>query len=197
MKKLLTFALLTVGAAALLSADTITVLCPTTGGSGVSGTSTATCNAAPSPSGFSSLDSIVFTFKFDADFGLGAGSVLESFDVLPPGTGDAFGAEFDHPAGQVVTDLARGIVGTFTIVGPTISEVNAALGGLQIADTWNSGTGSFFNAAFDYQIDVHYTPGGTGPPVPEPRTLSLMGGAMLGMGFLAGRKRTLSKVRSA
>jgi hypothetical protein len=118
---------------------------------------------------------------------------MESFDVLPVINGDAFGGLLDHPTGQIVTDTARGIVGTFTILNPTISEVNAALGGLQIADTWSSGSGSFFNAAFDYQIDVNYTPG---PTVPEPRTLGLLSGAMLGMAFLARRKLNLRSTRS-
>lgn len=196
MKMFLALSFLAVWAAALASADTITILCPITGGNGSSGTSTAACNTASSPSGFLSLDSIVLTFKFDADFGLGSGSVMESFDVLPAINADAFGGAFDHPTGQLVTDTARGIVGTFTILNPTIHEVNAALGGLLIADSWSSGTGSFFNAAFDYQIDVNYTPDSSGPTVPEPKAVGLMCGAMIGMSFVARRNRTLRSTRS-
>ncbi len=188
MKKFLTLSFLAVGAATLASATTITVLCPTSGGSGVSGTSTSTCNTATDPSGFSSLDSIVLTFKFDANFGLSAGSVMEKFDVNPPGSSDAFGGAFDHPTNQVVTDTARGIVGTFTILNPTFTEVQAALAGVTIGDTWSAGTGSFNNSAFDYQIDVNYSTASTGTP--EPATLGLMGGALIGLGFLARRKRT-------
>jgi hypothetical protein len=107
MKNFLALSFLAVGASALASATTITVLCPISGGSGASGTSTSTCNTATDPTGFSSLDSIVFTFKFDANFGIGPGSVMEMFDVNPPGSGDAFGGAFDHPTNQVVTDTDR------------------------------------------------------------------------------------------
>ena len=186
MKKILSLSFFAIGVVGFANASTITVLCPASGGSGVSGTSTSTCNTATGPVSPLSLDSIVLTFKFDADFGLGTGSVLESFDVNPPGTGDAFGGAFDHPTNQIVTDTARGIVGTFTILNPNLSEVNAALAGLTIGDTWSSGTGSFNNSAFDYQVDVNYTPGRP-PSVPEPATFGLIGSALAGLAFLARR----------
>ena len=187
MKKLLALCFLAVTAAGS-SASTVTLLCPTSGGGGVSGTSTSVCNIG-SLVDFSSLDSIVFTFKLDADFGLGSGSVGEAFDVSPVGNGDAFGGTFDHPTNQLVTDAARGIVGTFTILNPTLAEVDAALSGLVIRDTWSSGSGSFFNAAFDYQIDVNYTPDpSTGTtPAPEPGTFALLGTGLVGLGLLARR----------
>lgn len=201
MKKFVVLCFLTLAAAASSSADTITVACPTSGGSGPSGTSTSTCNAAPLV-GFSSLDSVVLTFKFDADFGLGPGSVLESFDVDPSGSGDAFGGAFDHPTPQMVTDLVRGIVGTFTILNPTLTEVDAALSGLSIQGIWSGGTGSFNNAAFDYQIDVNYTPGtgngdgGGSTTAPEPPTLELICGALVGLCLLARSKPQLRISRS-
>jgi PEP-CTERM motif len=188
MKKVLAFSFLVLAAAASSPADTVTVLCPTSGGNGLSGISTTTCNSA-APITFSALDSIVLTFKFDADFGLGSGSVLEAFDVLPVGPGDAFGGLFDHPTNQIVTDTVRGIVGTFTILNPTIAQVDAALSGLVIQDKWSSGSGSFNDAAFDYQVDVNYMPGtntgdgdGTGTtPAPEPGTFVLFGAGLLGL----------------
>jgi hypothetical protein len=134
------------------------------------------------------LDSIILTFKFDANFGLGPGSVLEHYNVLPLGA-DAFGGAFNHPMDQIVTDTARGIVGMFTIMNPTITEVDAALAGLTLQDTWSAGSGSFNNAAFDYMISVNYSTGvSTGAP--EPTTLGLMGGALVALGLLARRKRS-------
>ena len=44
-----------------------------------------------------------------------------------------------HPTNQIVTDTARGIVGTFTILNPTVTEVNAALAGILVGDTWTGG----------------------------------------------------------
>lgn len=172
----------------MASATTISIACPTSGGSGASGTSTTTCNSAADPVGFSSLDSIVLTFKFDANFGIGSGSVNESFDVNPSGSGDAFGGAFDHTALQAVTDTARGIQGTLTILNPTIAEVDAALAGVSIGDSWSSGTGSFNNSAFDYGIAVNYSTATA--ETPEPATFGLMGGALIGLGFLARRKRS-------
>jgi PEP-CTERM motif len=190
MKKLLALCFLAAAVAASSSADTITVMCPISGGSGTASTATATCNSASPPIGFTSLDSVVLTFKFDANFGLGSGSVLEAFDVVPTGGGDAFGGILDHPTNQLVTDVARGIVGTFTILNPTLAEVNAALGGLAIQDSWSGGSGSFNNTAFDYEIDVNYTPGDTSP-TPEPGTFGLVGVGMLGLGLLARRRPQL------
>jgi len=187
LKTLLAASLLAVGIATLASATTITVLCPTSGGSGASGTSTSTCNTASGPTNVLTLDSIVLTFKFDADFGIGPGSVMESFDVNPPGSGDAFGGLFDHPANQAVTDTARGIVGTLTINNPTVAEVNAALAGVTIGDAWSGGTGSFNNSSFDYQLDVNFTTRSV--VTPEPGITGLIGSALIGLGLLSRRRR--------
>lgn len=68
--------------AALASATTITVIRPTAGGSGASGTVTSTCNTVAGPSGSGlTLDSLVLIFKFDANSELSLGSVSESFDA--------------------------------------------------------------------------------------------------------------------
>lgn len=183
--KFLTLSFLALGAATLASANTITVSCPTSGGSGASGTSTSTCNTASDPSNVVSLDSIILTFKFDAAFGVGSGSVLENFDVNPTGALDAFGGALDHPGNQLVTDSARPIIGTITILFPTVAEVSAALAGVTIQDTWSSGGGSFNNSAFSYQIAVNYT-----ASTPEPATASLIGGALIGLGILSRIKRS-------
>lgn len=184
MKRLFSLSLLIAGAAALASADTITVTCATAGGSGITGTATSSCGTAGGPVAATSLDSIVLTYKFDANFGLSAGSVNENFLVMPVGS-DPFSGDFNHPVDQAVTDQARGIVGTFTIIAPTLAEVTAALGGVQIQDNWDSGAGSFNNTAFSYQIDVNYS-----TAAPEPATLGLMGSALVGLGFLARRRRS-------
>lgn len=83
-------------------------------------------------------------------------------------------------------------MGTFTILNPTLAEVNAALGGVSIQDNWDSGAGSFNNTAFSYMIDVNFTGGSVGNSAPEPATLGLMGSALLGLGVLArSRSRRL------
>ena len=186
MKKILYLAFLTIGVASFARATTITVACPTAGGTGAAGTSTTTCLSAAGPAVGSILSSISLSFKFDADFGFGAGSVNETFDTLPAGNGDIFGGLFDHPTNQLVTDVGRPVTGSFVILNPTAAQVAASLGGLQIQSGWNGGTGSFNNAALDFQVDVVYTPA-TG--VPEPTTLGLVGSALIGLGFLARRKK--------
>jgi hypothetical protein len=184
MKRFFSLSLLLTAAAGFASADTITVTCATAGGSGISGSATSNCGTAGGPVAATSLDSIVLTFKFDANFGLAPGSVLEDFFVMPVGS-DAFGGAFNHPTDQLVTDSARGIIDTLTINAPTQAEVDAALGGIQIQDNWNSGSGSFNNTAFSYKIDVNYS-----TAAPEPATLGLMGSALVGLGFLARRRRS-------
>ena len=172
------------GVAGFASATTITVACPTGGGSGVSGSSTSTCASAAGPVGAISLDSVTLTFKFDALFTPGGvGSVLENFDLLPLGNGDVFGGLFDHTSNQSVTDAVHNITGSFVILNPTASQVAAALGGAQFQGNWSSGSGSFASSLFDFQVRVDYTPG-----VPEPATSGLVGSALAGLGFLARRK---------
>ena len=91
------------GVARFASATTITVACPTGGGSGVSGSSTSTCASAAGPVGAISLDSVTLTFKFDALFTPGGvGSVLENFDLLPLGNGDVLVVCSITPATRVL-----------------------------------------------------------------------------------------------
>jgi PEP-CTERM motif-containing protein len=169
------------GVAGLASATTINVTCPTVGGSGASGTSTTTCNSAAVPVGYTSLTSIALNFTFDAAFAVGAsGSVLENFDTLSVGPGDAFGGLWDHPTNQIVTNLAHNISGSFVILNPTLAQVTAALTGMQIASSWSSGEGSFASSSFQYNVDVTYQPG-----APEPTTLGMLGLALAALGFAA------------
>lgn len=182
MKRFFTLSLFLTAAAALASADTITVNCGPDGSLGNSGQVTTTCATAGGPVGANSLDSISLTYRFDANFGIGTGSVNENYELVDPGA--LFGGALDHPSDQPVTDSARGIQGTFTILSPTLDEVNAVLGGLQITDNWDSGQGSFNSPAFSYQINVGYS-----TAAPEPATLGLMGSALVGLGFLVRRRR--------
>jgi hypothetical protein len=181
MKKILFLSFLVIGVSGLASATTINVTCPTAGGSGAFGSVTTTCNSAAVPVGYTSLDSIAIHFTFSAAFSPGsAGSVLETFDTLPLGGVDAFGGLWDHPTTQVVTNLANDISGTFVILNPTLSQVTAVLSGMQIADTWTAGEGSFAASSFQYNLGVTFQPG-----VPEPATLGLVGLGLAAIGFAA------------
>lgn len=175
--------------ATFAQATTITVLCDGLKELGASGTATNTCSSTttrPSGSGLTLID-VVLNFKFDADFAIGsAGSVLENFDVAPAGSGDAFGGMLDHSTNQSVMSEFGGSTGAYTIFNPTMSEVNAALDGLQIIDNWSGGSGSFKDAVFTYEIDVDYS--STGPAVPEPGMVGLVAAALLGMGVFARRR---------
>jgi hypothetical protein len=163
------------------SSQNIVVACPAAGGAGASGVATTTCNSAGGPVGATSLDSLVLTYRFDAGFGIGAGSVNENFALLDPGS--VFGGELDHPTDQAF-NINPGIVGTFTILNPTLAQVNAALGGLEITNTWDSGSGSFNNGVFDYTVQVDYT---AATSAPEPATAALV---LVGLGFLILWKRS-------
>jgi hypothetical protein len=114
---------------------------------------------------------------------------MENFDVQPGGSGDAFGGLLDHPSNEVLTNQLNSnfVTGTITILNPTIAEVNAALAGLDIRSNWSSGTGSFTGAAFNYNIQVSYTPSAIATP--EPATLELMTGGLIVLGLLARRKQ--------
>jgi hypothetical protein len=185
LKRLFSLSLLLTAAAALASADTITASCGPDGVTGNTGTITTTCNSAGTPVGATSVDDLILTFRFDANFGIGAGSVQENYVLIDGGA--LFGGLLDHPLDQIVTDSVRGIQGTFEIFNPTVAQVNAILGGLQITDNWDSGTGSFNSPAFSYQIKVDYSTASASAP--EPATLGLMGTALVGLGFLARRRR--------
>jgi PEP-CTERM motif len=70
--------------------------------------------------------------------------------------------------------------GTF----PTRNDLEA-FSALHVSSDVTGGSRHLFNnAAFDYQIAVNYTAGST---VPEPGTLGFLGGALIGMMFLARR----------
>jgi hypothetical protein len=181
MKRILFLSCLIIGVSGLASAATINVTCPTTGGSGASGSATTTCNSAAVPVGYTSLDSIALHFTFGADFSPGsAGSVLENSDTLPLGLGDVFGGLWDHPTNQVVTNLANNVSTTFVILNPTLAQVTTALTGMQITGNWSSGEGAFLSSSFQYNIDVIYQ-----PAVPEPATFGLVSFALAALGFVA------------
>ena len=144
--------------------------------------------------------------------GLDAGTGFNLTNVQLLGTGDYDGGPFNTTSGTSVTEVFGVTSGPFN---PASSVVLTIFGGnssngtnitvpFQIGSTLNPGLeilpGFTVNlssivtagtvAESSAQVVLSYsTASTTTPGVPEPATLGLMGGALLGLGFLARRKK--------
>jgi hypothetical protein len=117
---------------------------------------------------------------------------------------DSYGAfdgvvDFDGTSGRTYTTLANSSMQMQT-APPFGVDLSAFLGMgnimLAISSLGNSGVsgGSFVASTFQtlsgatLQITYNYTPSDTGGDIPEPMTLALVGGGLLGLGFLRSRR---------
>jgi hypothetical protein len=180
VKKLIIFSSLMV-VASLASATTITSDCAAQGGPGIpAGTAISTCPSFALPGGPVTYNSITLVYKYDADFGIGVGTVNMSHDVL----GSTLGTLFDNPAPVVVSDTNRPFLASITQPG-SLALAQAIASGTSISDIWSGGTGSISTVAFDYEWQINYT---TSSTTPEPGTFGVLGAALLGLGFLRTRR---------
>lgn len=138
----------------------------------------------------------------------GSGNLLSNVVLL--GTGDYDGGPFGTITGTSVTEVFGVTTGPFalaatslTVTGGNSSNATSIPVPFQLGSTLNPGTqtlaaftvnlSSFVNsgtvAESSAQIALFYTTTSIVGPAPEPATLGLMGGALLGLGFLARRKK--------
>ena len=165
--------------AAIASATTITSDCAAVGAPGLpDSTATTTCPSFALPGGPVTYDSITLVYKYDADFGLGTGSIDMSHDVL----GATLGTLFDNPVPVVVTDMTRPFVSSITQPG-SLALAQAIAAGTSISDIWSGGTGSIARVVFDYEWQVNYT-----IAAPEPATFGVLGIALVGLGIVRRRR---------
>jgi hypothetical protein len=181
VKKFIIFSSL-MAAATIASATTINSDCATAGGSGIpASTTTSTCPSFALPGGPVTYNSITLIYKYDADFGLGMGTVNMSHDVL----GSTLGTLFDNPVPVVISDTTRPFLSSITQPG-SLALAQAVASGTSISDIWSGGTGSISTVAFDYEWQVTYTTSTSSAP--EPGTLGVLGAALVGLGLLRFRR---------
>jgi hypothetical protein len=142
---------------------------------------TTTCPAFALPGGPVSYTSITLIYKYDADFGLGVGTVNMSHDVL----GSTLGTLFDNPVPVVISDTTRPFLSSITQPG-SLALAQAIASGTSISDIWSGGTGSISTVAFDYEWQITYTTDRS--TAPEPGTFGVLGAALVGLGLLRFRR---------
>ena len=178
MKKYLIFSSLML-TAALASATTITSDCAALGAPGLPGsTMTSLCPSFALPSGPVKYTSITLVYKYDADYGLGTGSVNMSHDVL----GSTLGTLFDNPVPVQVTDQTRPYISSITQPG-SADLAQAIANGASISDIWSDGTGSIDKVVFDYEWQISYS-----TATPEPATFGILGATLVGLGLVRFRR---------
>ena len=165
--------------AAIASATTIISDCDAVGAPGLpASTATTTCPSFALPGGPVTYTSITLVYKYDADYGLGTGTVNMSHDVL----GATLGTLFDNPVPVAVSDTTRPFVSSITQPG-SLALAQAIADGTSISDIWSGGTGSISRVVFDYEWQVNYT-----TAAPEPATFGILGAALVGLGLLRSRR---------
>jgi hypothetical protein len=181
-KSLFLIAMAIILGAGLVSAATIQIqsTCPGTAlpdtgfvvYSGASGGGTVNCTVAI-PGGATNISAVLWE-DVDGlyDSGQSGGSI--SFSETYPGGGVAF-------SGTLLQTGTGQSSGALACTGTCLTQVST--GSFSIVDTY-TGNGAVKAASFDQYVVVTYTPS----VVPEPATLSLIGGALLALGVF-GRKR--------
>ena len=200
MNKTLLLSLSLAAFAGLASAATINCIIVPTGNGTASG-NTFLINSGNSAPG--TLNGLVSCPGIDA----GAGNIINSYQII--GTGDYTGGPIGTTTGTQVVLLYTG--GAGPVSGATVTETVTGgnnSSGFNPATPFNFGAaqnpgtqtiaGQSINVsstvtsgsvgASSGQFAINYTTQAVGG-VPEPATLGLMGSALLGLGFLARRKK--------
>ncbi len=209
MKKTLLLSLSLAVFGSLASASLIS--CTVAGGTGYTGytTGTADINGSFANTGVSIANGgpLASTAVFSCPaLNAGAGNIITNFQLF--GTGDYTGGPFGTTSGTQVTLVFSANAGPFNGATQTLMvsggnssntfnpttpfQLGSTAGGLQsysaftvnLSSTVNSGTVGASTA----QVVFSYTTAPVGE-TPEPATLGLMGSALIGLGFLARRKK--------
>jgi hypothetical protein len=181
LKKLLLISLALIAFASLASATP--VMCAVLMFPNTSGTNGSVCSITPDAGFF--ISSLTLTGTDDYT-GLQSGNPVVTYAATLTQSSPVFGATYCN-----VTTGTTGSNPCAISVTPssTVTSLNLSTYSLQLTNATNTVTGGAITGA-SIVLALNY--GETMIPVtgsPEPATLGLMGGALLGLGFLARRKR--------
>jgi hypothetical protein len=178
MKKIVVLSLFLIALAGMASATP--VMCAVLMFSNTSGNTGSVCSVTPDPGFF--ISSLILTGSDDFT-GLQSGSPSFVFSATLAQTSPVFGAVY---CGGLFSALpcAVTITPSATVTGLNLASFALQLTGAANTVTGGSVVGDSINLTLDYGETRIPTTG-----TPEPTTLGLMGGALLGLGFLARGKK--------
>jgi hypothetical protein len=182
MKKLVLMSLFLIAFAGLASA-TLTSPCAVLMGANSSGSNGSTCSATPDAGDFISSLTITITDDYT---GLQSGSPSVNYSA----TLTQSSAVFSAPVFCTVTTGGTGSNPCLATIEPsgTVTGLDLASYTIQLTNAGNTVTGGVVTGA-SLVMTLNYTESPIVGGVPEPTTLSLVGGALLGLGFLARKKK--------